>query len=67
MTTGVRAGRPFVRIRDTPGSGIRSPPIFRSSHHPKNGSGLGLPIVRQIVQQHGGAIYIRSREGKGTT
>jgi signal transduction histidine kinase len=28
---------------------------------------LGLPIVRQIVRQHGGAVYVRSREGKGTT
>ena len=70
VTTGVRAGRPFVRIRDN-GRGI--PPsdrrhIFRLFFTTrKNGSGLGLPIVRQIVRQHGGAVYVRSREGKGTT
>ena len=70
VTTGVRAGRPFVRVHDN-GRGI--PPsdrrrIFRLFFTTrKNGSGLGLPIVRQIVRQHGGAIYVRSREGKGTT
>jgi len=70
VTTGVRAGRPFMRIRDN-GRGI--PPsdrrhIFRLFFTTrKNGSGLGLPIVRQIVRQHGGAVYVRSSEGKGTT
>jgi signal transduction histidine kinase len=70
VTTGVRAGRPFVRIRDN-GRGIPASDrrhIFRLFFTTrKNGSGLGLPIVRQIVRQHGGAIYVRSREGHGTT
>ena len=70
VTTGVRAGRPFVRVHDN-GRGIplsdrrRIFRLFFTTR--KNGSGLGLPIVRQIVQQHGGAIYVRSREGEGTT
>ena len=70
VTTGVRAGRPYVAIHDN-GRGI--PPsdrrriftLFFTTR--KNGSGLGLPIVRQIARQHGGAVYVRSREGKGTT
>ena len=70
VTTGVRAGRPFVRIRDN-GRGIPASDrrhLFRLFFTTrKNGSGLGLPIVRQIVRQHGGAIYVRSREGQGTT
>jgi PAS domain S-box-containing protein len=32
----------------------------------KDGSGLGLIIVRQIVSAHGGAIYCESRPGEGT-
>ena len=70
VATGVRAGRPFVRIRDN-GRGIAPSDrrrIFRLFFTTrKNGSGLGLPIVRQIVRQHGGAVYVRSQEGKGTT
>lgn len=31
------------------------------------GSGLGLAAVRQIVEQHGGAITLASTEGAGTT
>jgi signal transduction histidine kinase len=30
------------------------------------GSGLGLAVVRQIVEQHGGAVDIESRPGAGT-
>jgi signal transduction histidine kinase len=70
VTTGIGAGRPFVRIRDN-GRGIAPSDrrhIFRLFFTTrKNGSGLGLPIVRQIVRQHGGTIYVRSHEGKGTT
>jgi two-component system sensor histidine kinase PilS (NtrC family) len=33
----------------------------------KNGTGLGLPIVYQIVNAHNGAIAVRSQKGNGTT
>ncbi|MCL2720608.1 MAG: ATP-binding protein [Treponema sp.] len=33
----------------------------------KSGTGLGLPIIERIVNEHGGAIWFDSAEGMGTT
>ena len=38
-------------------------PYYSSSAH---GSGLGLMIVRRIIEDHDGTIFIRSQEGIGT-
>jgi len=39
--------------------------VFYSSRG--GGTGLGLPIARQIVERHGGTIGLESVEGEGTT
>lgn len=66
------ASGPYFQLSviDT-GPGIPAPilakifePLFTTKSF---GVGLGLPMVRQIVQQHGGSIDVTSDVGKGTT
>jgi signal transduction histidine kinase len=60
----------LVVIADT-GSGISASNLARMGRPffstKSDGTGLGLPIVRQIVAAHGGSMEIESREGEGTT
>lgn len=39
----------------------------QSVRHVPKGSGLGLSIVRAVVEAHGGAVDVASEEGKGAT
>jgi len=59
-----------LSIRDT-GKGIAResiPQIFTPYYTTKeSGTGLGLPIVERIVNDHGGSIWFNSAEGMGTT
>ncbi|MFC1697545.1 ATP-binding protein [Nanoarchaeota archaeon] len=63
-------------VQDT-GIGIPEddiPKIFEKFHQLENaatrkvgGTGLGLTIVRHLVEMHGGSITVDSKEGKGST
>ncbi|MEO0248908.1 MAG: ATP-binding protein [candidate division WOR-3 bacterium] len=66
----------LVKASDT-GIGISQqdlPKIFNkfyqvdsSSTRQQSGTGLGLSISRELVQAHGGKMWVKSRRGKGTT
>ena len=62
-----------VRVADADdaGSTPSTSPTSATSSAPSNardraGSGLGLALVRTIVERHGGEVAITSREGDGT-
>ena len=62
-----------IEVADT-GRGIPSidlPNIWQELYRGQNalsipGSGLGLPLTKSIIEQHGGTIVLRSRMGEGT-
>jgi signal transduction histidine kinase len=69
--TGPSNGRNLlVTVSDT-GTGI-SPEIIDRLFEPffttkPNGTGLGLPITRRIIYEHGGSISVESQPNKGAT
>ena len=65
-------GKIIIEIEDT-GHGIPQGKInqifnpFYTTKEPGKGTGLGLFIVRQVVERNGGKISVKSVVGKGTT
>jgi len=76
ITAGARNGHFAVSVTDT-GPGIpldQQDRIFEQFHQvdssltkAKGGTGLGLAIAKQIVEMHGGRIWVESALGKGST
>ncbi len=66
-----KAGRVVIEIGDT-GVGIANEhvekiwePLF--THGKKRGTGLGMAIVKKIMEDHGWEISVESKVGRGTT
>jgi len=63
-----------VAVRDT-GEGIPAehlPHIFERFYRPAvartpKGTGLGLSIAKNLIEAHGGSIWVESEEGRGST
>jgi PAS domain S-box-containing protein len=76
LSVQARDGQAVVRVADQ-GRGIpaaRLEAIFErfeqvdsSDARDKGGTGLGLPIARSIVEQHGGRLWAESEWGRGST
>jgi signal transduction histidine kinase len=76
IDAGTAEGMARITVGDT---GIGIPPdehaaIFESFHQVgaaagsgmREGTGLGLPITRRLVEEHGGRIWLESEPGKGS-
>ena len=73
--TGPRGPEVYITVRDT-GMGISAedlPYIFEPFYRSReavaaqiHGSGLGLSVVRQTVEAHGGRIVVQSTPGNGS-
>lgn len=68
VSTRVEGGRVKIIVADN-GPGIPAdimPAIMEPLFSTKSfGTGLGLPTVKRILEEHGGGIEIESKEGKG--
>jgi two-component system cell cycle sensor histidine kinase PleC len=75
ILTGERGGRPAITVEDH-GIGIPAADQARifepfsqvdnSLTRRKTGTGLGLALVRTMIEQQGGAVELESREGEGS-
>jgi signal transduction histidine kinase len=75
LSVAVEAGNAVVGVRDT-GMGIEPallPRVFelftqaeKSLHRSHGGLGVGLSLVRNLVEMHGGSVDARSEPGRGS-
>jgi signal transduction histidine kinase len=39
---------------------------YEQAHRGRGGSGVGLTVVRSLVEAHGGRVWVESEEGRGS-
>jgi signal transduction histidine kinase len=67
-----RTGAVRVAVHDT-GVGIADDDVerifvaYQQAGNPQDGTGLGLPLARRIVELHGGRLQVASQQGIGST
>ncbi len=69
VLSGVKEDNIFLTITDT-GKGMTSEELhktFEPFYSTKGRTGMGLPLVRQIISEHMGEIVMDSKPGVGTT
>ena len=74
VSIGRDGDRAFIRVRDT-GPGVSPDEVSRiwdrlfrgDTSRTERGLGLGLSLVKAIVETHGGAVRVDSEIGKGST
>jgi signal transduction histidine kinase len=69
LRTGRAGTRIFVSVTDSgpgmaPETLAKAFDLFYTTR--KDGTGVGLPLVRQAVEMHGGEVEVRSSRGEGT-
>ena len=70
----IETGRLEIRREPIPWANFVRDIVFERFHRGRHvsstnygGLGLGLYITKQIIERHGGTIWVDSREGQGTT
>ena len=72
IATGVQGGAVWIEVKDN-GPGIPEAILnkifdpFFTTKDPGMGTGLGLSVSQNIIQQHGGTLAVQSTVGVGTT
>jgi signal transduction histidine kinase len=67
VVVAVRDNGPGIPSKDQAKLFVRFSPLARPGGRRPVGSGLGLAFCRQVVELHGGEIWVESAPGKGST